>query len=135
MAYQATHRFARISPQKARLVADMIRGRDYDDALALLQFSKKRAAVFIQRVLESAQANADQAEADVRSLFVSEVFVNEGPTIKRFQPKDRGRAHPILKRTCHISVAVDERRDPGVAASAVTEPASEPATAAAEAQE
>ena len=129
MAYRSTHKFARISSQKARLVVDMIRGRDYDDALALLSFSKKRAAVFVRRVLEAAQANADQAEADVRQLVVSEAFVNEGPTIKRFQPKDRGRAHPILKRTCHIHVAVDERSKlaPAVAAA--------PQTTASEAQE
>ncbi len=112
MAHRSIHKFARISPQKARLVVDMIRGRDYDDAVALLNFSKKRAAVFVRRALESAQANADQAEADVRNLYVSEAFVNEGPTMKRFQPKDRGRAHPILKRTCHIHVAVDERGEP-----------------------
>ncbi len=109
MSYTAIHRFARISPQKARLVVDMVRGRDFDDALNSLQYSKKRAAVYVRKVLLSAQANADQAEADVRNLYVSEAFVNEGPTIKRFQPKDRGRAHPINKRTCHIHVAVDER--------------------------
>ncbi len=109
MAYTALHRFARISPQKARLVVDMVRGRDFDDAMAVLQYSKKRAAVYVRQALLSAQANADQAEADTRNLYVSEAFVNEGPTIKRFQPKDRGRAHPINKRTCHIHVAVDER--------------------------
>ena len=109
MAYTATYRFARISPRKARLVIDLIRDRSYEDALTQLQFSKKRAAMMVRKALESAYANADQAEADTRSLFVSEAFVNEGPTMKRFQPKDRGRAPPIMKRTCHIHVGVDER--------------------------
>lgn len=109
MAYRAIHRYARISPRKARLAADMIRGREYDDALTALELSKQRSAVFVRKVLESAFANADQAEADTRNLYVSEAFVDEGPTIKRFQPKDRGRAHPIMKRTCHIHVAVDEQ--------------------------
>jgi large subunit ribosomal protein L22 len=111
MAYQAIHRYARISPRKARLITDMVRGRSYDDALSALELSKHRGAVFVRKVLESAYANADQAEADVRSLYVSEAFVNEGPTIKRFQPKDRGRAHPINKRTCHIHIAVDEQAE------------------------
>jgi large subunit ribosomal protein L22 len=109
MPYHAIHRYARISPQKARLVVDMIRGCDFDQAMATLQYSKKRAAAYVRQALTSAQANADQAEADVRNLYVSEAFVDAGPTIKRFQPKDRGRAHPINKRTCHIHVAVDER--------------------------
>jgi len=109
MPYNAIHRYARISPQKARLIVDMVRGRDFDDAMAALQYSKKRAAAYVRQALLSAQANADQAEADVRNLYVSEAFVNEGPVIKRFQPKDRGRAHPINKRICHIHVAVDER--------------------------
>lgn len=124
MAYTSTHRFARISPQKARLVVDLIRGRDYDEALSLLEFSKQRGAVFVKTVLQSAWHNADQAEADTRNLYVSETKVDAGPTIKRFQPKDRGRAHPILKRTCHIHVALDvrvEETEPQQAAEAVAE--------------
>ncbi len=108
MAYRAAHKFARISPRKARLVADLIRGRSYDDAMTQLQASKKRAAALVQKVLASARANADQAEADVRRLYVSDARADEGPTLKRFQPKDRGRAFPINKRTSHIHVAVDE---------------------------
>jgi large subunit ribosomal protein L22 len=108
MAFTSTHRFARISARKARLVADLIRGKSVDQALTALTFSKKRAAVLISKALKSAVANADQAEADVRSLVVTEAKVDEGPTMKRFQPKDRGRAHPIMKRTSHISVAVAE---------------------------
>ena len=109
MAYQASHRFARISPRKARLVADMIRGLDIDQAVTALQFSKKRGAYYLRSVLQSAIANAEEADADVTQLFVKDCYVDEGPTIKRFRPKDRGRAHPIRKRTSHLHVAVDAR--------------------------
>lgn len=108
MAYTSTHRMARISPQKARLVVDLIRGKTYPDALTTLDLSKKRAAVFVRNALIAAYHNADQAEADVRSLRVTDARVDAGPTMKRFQPKDRGRAHSILKRTSHITVSVGE---------------------------
>ena len=111
MPYTNTHRMARISPKKARLVVDLVRGMPVDRALTTLEMSKKRAAVFIRRGLDAAIANADQAEVDPRRLYVSHAAVNEGPTIKRFQPKDRGRAHPILKRTSHITISVDERTE------------------------
>jgi large subunit ribosomal protein L22 len=106
------YRFARITPRKAQLVVDMIRGKDYIEAWALLQTSKKRAAVLVAKALESAVANAEdsnQGGLDRRNLRVVEARVEPGPTLKRFQPKDRGRAHAILKRTCHIHLAVDER--------------------------
>jgi large subunit ribosomal protein L22 len=109
MAYKATHRYARIAPRKAQLVAALIRGRKVDDALAQLEMSKKRAAWFFKSVLKSAIANAEEGDADVRNLVVSESRVDAGPTMKRFQPKDRGRAHPILKRTSHLVIAVDEK--------------------------
>jgi large subunit ribosomal protein L22 len=109
MAYNASHRFARIAPRKARLIADMIRGQPAEVALTTLQFSKRRGAWFIVSVLKSAIANAQERNADVGRLVVSESRVDEGPTIKRFQPKDRGRSHPIMKRTCHIHVGVDVR--------------------------
>ena len=109
MAYQATHRFARIAPRKARLIADMIRGMKIDEATTSLQFSKKRAAWYFKAVLHSAIANAEEKDADVHRLYVSESRVDEGPTVKRWQPKDRGRAHPILKRTSHLHIALDER--------------------------
>lgn len=110
MAWQATHRFAKISPQKARLLADMIRGRRAQLALEELKFSHQRAARLIEKVLKSAVANADElGQADLESLVVSGTWVNEGPRMKRFQPKDRGRAHPILKRTSHITVEVDQK--------------------------
>jgi large subunit ribosomal protein L22 len=109
MAWSATHRFARISDRKARLVVDLIRGMPCDRAVETLKFTNKRAAFFVKRVLESAMANANEQEANMRKLFVAECRVGGGPIIKRFQPKDRGRAHPIMKRTSHITVAVDER--------------------------
>lgn len=109
MSWYATHRYARISERKARLVADLIRGRRCDEALAQLKFTPKRAADFLNRVLKSAMANANEAEATMNALFVSEARVDPGPIIKRFRPKDRGRAHPIQKRTCHITIGVDER--------------------------
>ncbi len=108
MPYTNVHRSARISPTKARLVVDLIRGKSVDDALMALEFSKKRAAVFVRNALNAAVANADQDEADSRRLRVVDARVDEGVTIKRFQPKDRGRAHPIKKRTSHITVSVDE---------------------------
>ena len=107
--HTASHRFARIAPRKARLVADMIRGKGIEDALATLEFSPRRGAWFIKSVLRSAIANAEEANLDIGRLFVSESRVDEGPTIKRFQTKDRGRSHPIMKRTSHIHVSVDVR--------------------------
>ncbi|HSI34467.1 MAG: 50S ribosomal protein L22 [Phycisphaerae bacterium] len=109
MAFKATHRFARITPRKARLILDLIRGRQVDDALALLKFSKKRAAVLVEKVVKSAVANAGEQEADTGSLFVKEAWADPGPTIKRFQPKDRGKAYSIMKRTSHLVVTLDER--------------------------
>jgi len=111
MAWQGTHRFARISARKARLVVDMIRGLEVTDAMNVLKFSPNRAASMLSKALQSAVANADNAEADVENLFIERAFVNEGPTIKRFHPKDRGRAHPIRKRTSHITVVVEEAEE------------------------
>ncbi|MCG8406411.1 MAG: 50S ribosomal protein L22 [Phycisphaerales bacterium] len=107
-AWTSIHRYARISPRKARLVTGLISDRPADEALDLLKFTRKRASVFVDKVLRAAMADADEQEADVRSLYVHEARVDEGPTIKRFRPKDRGRAHPIMKRTSHIVVTVGE---------------------------
>ena len=113
MPYQASHRFARIAPRKARLVMDLIRGRDVDDALSMLKFSKQRVSGMIEKVIRSAVANA--SEQDVagsrNALYVAKAWVDPGPTIKRFQPKDRGKAYSINKRTSHLVVTVDERED------------------------
>ncbi|MDP7009188.1 MAG: 50S ribosomal protein L22 [Phycisphaerales bacterium] len=109
MTYKATHKFARISPRKARLVATLIRGKRVDDALSQLEFSKKRAAWYFKAVLNSAIANAEDQGADVSSLFINESRVDEGSVIKRWRPKDRGRAHPIRKPTSHLIIQVGER--------------------------
>jgi large subunit ribosomal protein L22 len=98
---------AQISAQKARLVADQVRGKDVEDALDLLTYSNKKAAHIIKKVLDSAIANAENNEgADVDELKVSSIFVDEGMTMKRLRPRAKGRADRILKRTCHITVKV-----------------------------
>ena len=98
---------ARISAQKARLVADQIRGKGVEEALDLLTFSPKKAASIIKKVLNSAIANAEHNEgADVDELRVSTIFVDEGMTMKRLRPRAKGRADRILKRSCHITIKV-----------------------------
>ncbi len=107
--WKAIHRYARISERKVRLVADLIRGMDCNQAVETLKHTPKRAASFVTKVLQSAMANANEQEADMSRLIVSESRVDSGPIIKRWHPKDRGRAHPIQKRTSHIHVGVSER--------------------------
>lgn len=98
---------ARISAQKARLVADQVRGRGVEEALNILGFSPKKAAGLIKKVLNSAIANAEHNDgADVDELKVSFIFVDEGMTLKRIRPRAKGRADRIMKRTCHITVKV-----------------------------
>lgn len=106
----AKHNFARISPQKARLVADQIRGKSVDQALELLTFSNKKAAELVKKVLESAIANAEHNEgADIDDLRVAKIFVDEGPVMKRIMPRAKGRADRILKRSSYITVVVADR--------------------------
>jgi large subunit ribosomal protein L22 len=108
--YRASHRYARISWRKARLLMNLVRGRDVDDAITLLRFSKQRSSGMIEKVIRSAVANANERPVPPRNtLFVAEARVDAGPTIKRFQPKDRGKAYPIKKRTSHLVVALDQR--------------------------
>jgi large subunit ribosomal protein L22 len=111
MAFKAKHRFARISPRKARLLMDLIRGRNVDDAITLLRFNKKRASGMVEKVVRSAVANATEQDVAPKrnALYVSAAWVDAGPTIKRFQPKDRGKAYSIMKRTSHLVIEVDER--------------------------
>jgi len=113
MAFEAKHRFARIAPRKARLVMDMIRGRDVDDAITMLKFAKQRASGMIEKVIRSAVANAIEQDAAVKrnALYVAKAWVDPGPIIKRFQPKDRGKAYSIHKKTSHLVVVVDQRED------------------------
>ncbi len=106
----AVLRGARLSAQKARLVADQIRGRKVDEALEILAFSKKKGADVVKKVLESAIANAEHNDgADVDELSVSTIFVDEGTTMKRIRPRAKGRADRIFKRSCHITVKVSEQ--------------------------
>ena len=99
----------RISPQKCRLVADQVRGLQVGKAIELLSFHQKKAAKIIRKGLESAIANAEHNEgADVDELRVSAIFVDEGPVLKRFMPRAKGRANQILKRTSHITIKVSE---------------------------
>ena len=109
METAARLRGAMISAQKARLVADQIRGQKVDQALNTLAFSTKKAAHMVKKLLESAIANAEHNEgADVDELRVSAIFVDEGMTMKRIQPRAKGRADRIMKRTCHITVKVSD---------------------------
>lgn len=106
----AKHNFARISPQKARLVADQIRGKSVEQALEILTFSNKKAADLVKKVLDSAIANAEHNEgADIDDLSVAKIFVDEGPIMKRIMPRAKGRADRILKRSSHITVVVADR--------------------------
>ena len=105
----AKHRHARTSAQKARLVADQIRGLHVEKALEVLAYSQKKGADLIKKVLESAIANAEHNEgADIDELLVSQIFVDEGPTMKRIKPRAKGRADRILKRSSHITVVVSD---------------------------
>jgi large subunit ribosomal protein L22 len=109
MQTQAVLKFVRLSPQKARLVADLVRGKKVDEAINTLKFSNQRAAGIIQKVLESAIANAENNNgADVDELKVREIFVDEGPVMKRIQPRAKGRADRIHKRTSHITIRVGD---------------------------
>lgn len=110
MQATATLKYARISAQKVRLVADQVRGLPVERALQVLAFSNKKAAVMVRKVLESAIANAEHNEgADVDELKVAAVQVNEGPTMKRIRPRAKGRANRIMKRTSHVSLTVGEK--------------------------
>lgn len=103
-------RFARISPQKTRLVADQVRGLPVERALEMLRFSPKKAARIVHKVLESAIANAEHNDgADVDELRVSAIMVDEGPVLKRVKPRARGRADRISKRTSHVTIRVADK--------------------------
>ncbi len=103
---------AQISAQKVRLVADQIRGKKVEQALDVLEFSNRKAAGLVKKLLNSAIANAEHNEgADVDELTVSTIFVDEGRTLKRLRPRAKGRADRILKRSCHITVKVSDSED------------------------
>ncbi len=109
METRAIARFIRISPQKARLVGDNVRGLPVEDAVNILNYTPKKAARLLKKVLNSALANAEQNYSlDLDNLYVKQVRVDAGPTLKRIQPRAMGRANRILKRTSHITVIVEE---------------------------
>ena len=108
----AKAKYIRVSPRKARLVLDLIRGRDAGEAMNLLRFTKKRVAKEVEKVLRSAIANVEgkSETIDVDDLYVSEAYANDGPRAGRIRPAPMGRAHPYQRRTCHIIVEVAEKR-------------------------
>jgi large subunit ribosomal protein L22 len=111
MDWRSSYRYAPISARKARLVTQLISGREVQDAMDVLKFTRKRAATMIDKVLKSAVANADEQQADVDNLFVSSARVDDAGVrigTKRWIPKDRGRAHPIRKKACHIHITVTQ---------------------------
>ncbi|MEE9436325.1 MAG: 50S ribosomal protein L22 [Candidatus Adiutricales bacterium] len=109
MEAKAVAKYMRISPRKVRIVAKNIKGLTVENALAQLRYTPKKAAVILLKVLNSALANAEQkSEIDVDTLYVKNVFVDEGPTAKRWRPRAMGRATRIRKRTSHVTVILDE---------------------------
>lgn len=106
--WTAMHRFARTGPRKARLVIDLIRGLPCAEALEQLRFNRRRSARMIEDVLKSAMASANDAEAEMSRLYVADARADGGPYYRRWRPKDRGRAHPIAKRTSHLRITVAE---------------------------
>ncbi len=109
MQVSAILRGTRLSSQKARLVADMVRGKPVEQALNILGFSPQKAAFTIKKVLESAIANAEHNEgADIDELNVKTIFVDQGPSLKRFTARAKGRGNRIVKPTCHITVTVGD---------------------------
>jgi len=106
---KAHARYIRLSDTKARIVLDQIKGKDCATALGILIYSPRYAASVIEKLLKSAMANAEFKEMDTSKLYVQEVFANQGPTLKRIRPRAQGRAYRIEKKTCHISIVLNER--------------------------
>ncbi len=111
MEVRAVAKYLRVSSQKARLVADMVRGRKVDDALILLRYTPKKSGRFITKVLRSAMANAENHNVgDLDKLYVKTITVDQGPRLKRFRPRAMGRATRIIKPSSHITVILDEKK-------------------------
>jgi large subunit ribosomal protein L22 len=115
MEGKAILRFARVSARKARLVADLVRGKDVPDAIEMLTFTQKKTAPLIKKLIESAMANAshlaerDQSNVEVEDLYVKTIYVDAGPMLRRFRPRAQGRATKVLKKTSHITVVLGLR--------------------------
>lgn len=109
---KAVAKTVRIAPRKVRLVVDLIRGKKIGEAISILKFTPRSASPVVEKVLMSAVANAEHNyDLDIENLVVSEAFVNEGPTMKRFRPRAKGSASPINKRTSHITIVVSENKE------------------------
>ena len=107
----ASAKYVRVSPRKVQIVIDLIRGKQVDDALAILMYTPKAASPVVEKLLISAIANAENnLEMDRQSLFVAEVFANQGPTLKRFWSRSHGRADLIKKHTSHITIVLDQKK-------------------------
>lgn len=112
MQAKAVAKSIRIAPRKARLVIDLVRGKDVQEAIAILNHTQRRASPVVKKLIESAVANAEHNyDMDAESLFISEAYVDEGMTLKRFKPRAQGRASAINKRTSHITVVVTEKKE------------------------
>ncbi|MFN8790289.1 MAG: 50S ribosomal protein L22 [Bdellovibrionales bacterium] len=110
MESKATLKFARVGAQKARLVADVVRGQDVSSALKVLTYMNKKSALMIKKLIESAVANADYKKTmDLDKLYVKTIYVDKGPVLKRFRPRAQGRAYGVRKQTSHINVVLEER--------------------------
>lgn len=110
MEVKASLNYSRVSPQKARLVANVVRGQDVSEAIKNLTFLNKKSAGLIKKLIESAVANADYKKTiDLDKLYVKTIWVDEGPVLKRFRPRAQGRATGVRKRMSHINVVLDER--------------------------
>lgn len=108
----ARARYVRMSPRKVRRVLELIRGKDVNTSLAILRFTPKAAARVVEKVVQAAAANAAQrADVDVDKLYVWRCWADDGPQMKRWRPRAMGRACPIIRRSCHISVVLKERED------------------------
>ncbi len=107
---RAKLRYLRVSARKSRLVVDLVRGKSVDEAINILTFTSRAASEPVRKLIESAISNAEEQEANVDRLYVSEIFVDEGPTLRRFRPRAMGRATRINKRTSHITCVLAERQ-------------------------
>lgn len=109
MEVKAKLRNVRVGAQKARILADLVRGKDVNEALKTLAFMPQKPALFLKKLIESAVANADQKKIDVDSLYIKHLSVDMGPSLGRFRPRAQGRATPIKKKSSHINLILDER--------------------------
>lgn len=109
MEAKAVAKYVRMSPIKLKPVADLVRGKDVDEALTILKFTPGKGAEIVEKVVQSALANADVKEMDTDNLYVAEVYANQGPTMKRWRAGSQGRASIILKRSSHVGVTLKEK--------------------------